>query len=105
MLDFLTQDITLWDYPIPTLIHWCQGLLVGWLCGKSHFHQRWHLLGYAGIATLCFVVYEALEQARIGDKGDVDVLNFAMMVHLAALVTVLYHLLKRRLTHGHRKTG
>ena len=91
MLDFITQDITLREYPIPTLIHWAQGGLVGWLVAQAHFRKHWHLIGYALIATAVFLCYETLEQVRIGDRGDVDVLNFGLLVHASAFITMLYH--------------
>lgn len=91
MFDFITQDITLKDYPIATCIHWAQGILVGWLVAQAHWKAHWHLIGYAFLATACFLVYETLEQLRIGDRGDVDVLNFAVMVHIAAGVTCAFH--------------
>lgn len=97
MLEFLTQDITLRDYPIPTLIHWAQGALVGWLVAQAHFRKHWHLIGYAAIATVIFLCYESLEQLRIGDRGDVDVLNFGMLVHVSAGCTAIYHGIRKRL--------
>ena len=96
MFDFLLQDITFKDYPIPTLIHWMQGALVGWLVAQAHFRKNWHLVGYAIIATTTFLAYESLEQLRIGDRGDVDVLNFAVLVHLAAAITSAYYLIRKR---------
>ena len=95
MFEFITQDITLQDYPIPTLIHWAQGALVGWLLMQAHFRQHWHLVGYAVIATAVFLCYESLEQSRIGDRGDVDVLNFAMLIHISAAFTAIYHKLRK----------
>ena len=95
MLDFITQDITIKDYPIPTLIHWFQGALVGFLVVQAHYRQHWHLVGYAVIATIVFLTYESLEQSRIADRGDVDVLNFAVLVHLSAFVTAIFHKLRK----------
>ena len=95
MFEFITQDITLKDYPIPTLIHWFQGALVGWLVAQSHFRKHWHLIGYAVIATATFLCYESLEQFRIADRGDVDVLNFAVLVHLSAGITAGYHAIRK----------
>ena len=92
MFDF----ITLSDYPAQTLVHWAQGLLVGFLLVQAHFKQHWHLIGYAAIATICFISYESLEQVRISDRGDIDVLNFALMVHISAVLTAIYHLLRRK---------
>ena len=97
MFDFITQDITLRDYPIPTLIHWAQGALVGILVAQAHFRKHWNLIGYALIATASFLCYESLEQARIGDRGDVDVLNFAMLIHISAACTAIYHAIRKRL--------
>ena len=91
MFDFITQDITFAQYPVPTLIHWIQGALVGCLLMLAHFKKHWHLVGYAAISTLVFLCYEALEQQRIHDRGDVDILNFALLVHISAAVTALCH--------------
>lgn len=91
MLDFILQDITIREYPVPTIIHWLQGLLVGFLLIQGHNKRNWHLTAYGIVAAICFLVYEALEQGRIADKGDVDVLNFTFMVHVSALGTMLYN--------------
>ena len=99
MLDFITQDITLKEYPIPTLVHWFQGALVGWLLVQAHYREHWHLVGYALIATAVFLCYESLEQLRIADRGDVDVLNFAVLVHVSAGMTGIYHAIRR---HRHK---
>ena len=95
MFDFLFQDMTFREYPIPTLIHWFQGGLVGILVMQAHFKRHWHLLGYALVATAVFLCYESLEQARIGDRGDVDVLNFAVLVHLSAFFTASVHIIRK----------
>ena len=94
MFDFILQDNTLTEYPVATIIHWLQGILVGWLVMRSP--SRWHYLAYAIIATACFLAYESLEQARIGDRGDVDVLNFVVMVHTSAGVTALVRYIRGR---------
>lgn len=97
MFDFLLNDITWKDYPLATASHWLQGALVGWLLVQAHYRRHWHLIGYACIATLCFLTYEGYEQWRISDRGDVDVLNYALLVHVSAIATVLYHEIRRKL--------
>ena len=96
MFNFIVQDLTFQDYPLPTLIHWAQGLLVGFLVTQAHFSKNWHLIGYALISTICFISYESLEMKRIADKGDIDVLNFTLMIHISALLTFIFHLIKKR---------
>lgn len=96
MFDFITNDITWAQYPFATASHWAQGLLAGWLVAQAHWKKHWHLIGYALLTTVCFLVYESLEQYRIGDRGDVDVLNFALMVHVSAGITCIYHAIRNR---------
>ena len=96
MLDFLLKDDTFQEYPPQTIIHWLQGALVGWLVIVAHFRQNWHLVGYALIATACFLTYETVEQAGIGDRGWVDILNFTAMLHISALLTWGFFTLKNR---------
>lgn len=97
MFDFLFADNTFKDYPAQTIIHQLQGLGVGILLIKAHVYRHWHFLGYAAIATVCFIAYETLEQARIADRGDADVLNFTVMVHAGAIATIVYHYLRRKI--------
>ena len=102
MFDFLFADNTFKDYPAQTIIHQLQGLGVGILLIQAHIQKHWHFLGYAAIATVCFIAYETLEQARIADKGDADVLNFTVMVHAGAIATMGYHYARRKIN-VHRK--
>ena len=104
-MEGLLNDLTWKDYPIATAIHWGQGLLAGWLLAQAHWKRHWHLIGYALLATLCFISYEALEQYRIGDRGDVDVLNFTVMLHVAAALTSLYHAIRRLFSRCKQKSS
>ena len=92
MFDFITADNTFSLYPGATILHWFQGLLVGFLLMQSHVRKRWHFLAYAALATACFLAYEITEMVRINDNGDVDIANFTFMVHVGAVITGLYHL-------------
>lgn len=96
MFDFLLQDSTFAEYPVQTCIHWLQGLLVGALLAHAHHRREPHLWGYAFVATICFICYEGFEQWRIADRGDVDLLNFMVMVHLSAGITLIYHSIRRK---------
>ena len=105
MFDFIVQDLTWSQYPVPTAIHWLQGLLVGFLLVQAHYKEHWHLIGYAALSTLCFLCYESLEQMRIGDSGDIDVLNFTFMLHVSAGITFLVHEIKRKRRENKPKKG
>ena len=96
MFDFILQDNTLTEYPIATVIHWLQGILVGWLVMRARTPYLDRFSGYAIIAAASFLIYEVLEQMRIGDRGDVDILNFAVMVHASAGATALYRRIRHR---------
>lgn len=92
----LLQDITFNDYPLQTCIHWGQGILVGHLVIRARVKDCVHLRGYAHLAFWLFVIYEGYEQLRIADRGDVDVLNFGLCVHLSAGITLLFYFFRNR---------
>ena len=87
----LLTDNTFQEYPFATALHWAQGVLVGWLLMRAIYRKNGYLLGYACVTCVCFLLYESLEQLRIADRGDVDVLNFALFVHLSAGATAGWH--------------
>ena len=96
MFGFILLDNTFTEFPVETIIHWAQGAFVGWLVIVAHFRKHWHLVGYAIIATACFLTYETVEQAGEGDRGWVDILNFTAMLHISALLTWGFYILKNR---------
>ena len=91
MFDFLIADNTFAEYPVQTMIHHAQGIVAGFLLVHSHYRGGIAARTYAIVLIALFVVYEALEQARISDRGDVDVLNMAVALHVSALATYLGH--------------
>ena len=103
MFDFLLADNTFTEYPIQTLIHHGQGVVGGILLVRAHFRGGVGARTYAMVLIALFVAYEALEQARIADRGDVDVLNMAVALHVAALLTYGYY--SFRLLYSKRKHG
>lgn len=94
-LDAFWNDITLREYPVATVIHWLQGIVAGNFAVRAHYRRHWHLTGYAALLAVCFIAYETLEQLRIQDRGDVDILNFVMMFHGSGFVTFVYYATKR----------
>ena len=97
MFEFLS---TFHSYPGATLVHQLQGVIAGWMLVHAHYKGGVALRTYAFALLLMFVGYEALEQAGIQDKGWLDVLNCAVLMHISAAVTWVYHAVrKRRRTH------
>lgn len=91
MFDFLITDNTFAEYPVQTVIHHAQGIVAGFLLVHAHYRGGVAARTYAIVLLGLFVAYELAEQARIADRGDVDILNMAVALHVSALLTWGYH--------------
>ena len=95
---YLESLSTFADYPLASVIHWCQGAGAGILLVYGMIRKHPELAHYALVIILLFLVYEALEQQSIGDDGWKDVLNFAVLLHLSAGITAGYYAVRKRIS-------
>ena len=79
------------NFPIPEAIHALQGYLCGFLAAHGILKDRVvNVLG-AILVAFCFISYETLEQMRIHDQGDSDVMVFWATAFITGLVYMLVH--------------
>ena len=83
-------------FPFAESIHMAQGIVVGILLARGYLKESLVRVGIALTLMAAFAVYEALEQLRIGDRGDLDFSAMLIAAWLSAMVTLGLHLLINR---------
>lgn len=98
MWHYLESLSTFADYPLASVIHWCQGAGAGILLSYGMIRKHPELKHYAFAIIAIFIAYETLEQFSIGDDGWKDVLNFAVLLYLSAGITAGYYAVRKRIS-------
>ena len=88
MSDLINQIIS---YPVSETIHSLQGIIAGWLLCHGLLRDKTSYVLGAFVVAFCFIAYEGLEQARIGDQGDSDVMMFWTATVITALIYDICH--------------
>ena len=87
-MDVLAQIM---NFPIQEAIHGLQGYVCGFLLAHGIIKDKTSSVIGSLVVAFCFVAYESLEQARIADQGDSDVLVFWCLAVVTALVYSIIH--------------
>lgn len=85
------------DFPFEEFIHGLQGYICGALAVHGLITNKSPFVLSAILVAFCFVAYEGLEQFRIHDKGDSDVMVFWAIAFVTGLLYFGGHKLIKRL--------
>ena len=84
------------SFPIPEIIHSLQGWICGALAAHGVFKNQNSFVMAAILVAICFIAYESLEQLRIRDKGDVDVMVFAGTALFTGIIYSIIHFWRKK---------
>ena len=73
-------------YPASEAIHALQGILCGYLAGRSILKKEVSDALCAILVTIAFAIYEITEQWSIGDKAYQDFQNFWVVAVVTGLI-------------------
>ena len=85
------------NFPLPESIHAVQGYVCGALAVHGLIKDKVTLMIGSFIVAYCFIEYETLEQRRIHDQGDSDVMVFWATAFISGLIYFGCHKLITRL--------
>ena len=98
------MEIFMWDviqqiknFPIPETVHAVQGYICGVLAAHGLITDKVSFMIGSSIIAFCFVAYEGLEQLRIHDQGDSDVMVFWATAFVTGLIYFGCHKLIKKL--------
>ena len=85
------------DFPLAESIHGLQGYICGALAVHGLITDKVSFVLCAILVSYNFISYESLEQARIHDNGDSDVMVFWAVAFITGLLYFGGHKLVKRL--------
>ena len=82
-------------YPMSEAIHALQGVLAGYLAGRSILKKEISDAACAILVTIAFAIYEGYEQWKIGDNAYQDFQNFWVVAVITGLIYFIVSKLRR----------
>ena len=85
------------NFPLEETIHGLQGYICGLLLAHGIIRDKTASVLGALLIAFCFIAYESLEQARIHDQGDSDVMVFWAITVISSLIYTFIHCCRRKI--------
>ena len=82
-------------FPGAEAVHSLQGVVIGFLLARAYLEESLAQALVALTLLAGFCVYESLEQLRIADRGDIDVMVLLVTTWLSAVITLVVTLVYR----------